>query len=136
MDALEAAALWARRRGAVNGQVRQTVRHLGERMHAVSLKHMDRDIYAKPVDRSSTGRPLWHRTRDLRAAERPEYAPDGAGVKLVNAMTYAEPRHEAGKPGRRLTKRPAHWRDEMREELRQEIPDALHAMNLRILRGG
>lgn len=134
--AAEIAARWARRGGAVNPEVRRTVRQLGERVLAAGLRHMEADIYAKPVDRSGTGRPKWQRTGDLKRAERLEWAPDGAGFTLTNALDYAEPRHEAGKPGRRKTTRPAHWREEALAELRVAIPVALAGMNLRIMRAG
>src|SRR5436190_24346529 len=97
MTANEIAAQFARRAGLVDGEVRRTVRGLREQMLASSLKHMQADIYDKPVDVSSTGRPKWKRTENLKRAEKLEFDGDGAGCRLVNEMPYAEPRHELGR---------------------------------------
>jgi len=130
----EIAAQWARRAGVVDGEVRRTVRQLGERLLTSSLKHMQEDIYDIPEDVSPTGRKKWTRTGALKAAEKLEFDADGAGCKLVNTQPYARARHELGRNGR-ATRRPAHWRDETREELRQVIPATFGAMNRRILEG-
>lgn len=128
---------WARRSGGATAEMRRAVQQLGRRALAISLKHMNADIYAKPVDATASGKPKWRRTGQLKGHERVVPSVDGLGFALVNDMEYAEARHEMGKAGsKRKTTRPAHWRDEMREELRQEIPAVFHAMNQRILRGG
>jgi hypothetical protein len=136
MTANDIAAQFARRAGAVDGEVRATVRALGEMLLAASLSHMEADIYSKPVDTGSSGQPQWKRTGALKQNEKLAFDPDGAGCRLVNEMPYAEARHELGRgPSGRKTSRPAHWRDEAFEEMRQVVPETLYAMNRRILEG-
>src|SRR5688572_11331885 len=80
----------------------------------ISVKHMNRLIYSQAIPRKKSGKPKWKRTRRLRNAEKAvieRVAAGGPRVVLKNTMRYAEPRHEMGKPGRRFTKRKAHWRD-------------------------
>jgi hypothetical protein len=136
--AAEIAARWARRAAMVNPEVRRTIRGLAELHLATSLKQMEAGIYSKPEDVSGTGRKKWVRTGRLRAGERVLFSEDGAGFTLTNVADYAEPRHEANKPGRRRINpaRTSHWRDETREALRTRTAYALAAMNLRISRAG
>jgi hypothetical protein len=96
-------------------------------------------IYSKPEDvNPRTGRRLWVRTGKLKASERVSlsHQSDVIELHLKNTADYAEPRHEAGKPGRRKTKRPAHWRDETVKVLRLRIRDAARATARKVLSGG
>jgi hypothetical protein len=95
-------------------------RIIGRKAVEISLKHMNRLIYAIPIPLRKNGKPQWEWTYRLRDSERVEYVKGTEGLVAVlrNNMRYAEFRHEMGKTGRRSTKRPAHWRDEAREEFR------------------
>jgi hypothetical protein len=80
---------------------------------------LNREVYGPAVDVSSTGRPKWRRTGALKRGEVGEVR-GPTEVAVVNRVAYAEPRHEAGKPGRRRINplRVSHWRDEMAKVMR------------------
>lgn len=92
----------------------------------VSLKHMDRLIYAIPEDRNRNGTRKWVRTERLRENERASVEEEGGEFRVVlrNRMSYARKRHEMGKPGtarprQRPYRRLAPWRDRTFTELRR-----------------
>jgi hypothetical protein len=125
---------WSRRAGRVGPEVRSMVERTGKRMLAISRRHMDEQIYSIPEDETKAGKKKWVRTGRLRKAEDLVYAPDGSGVTLTNTMPYARARHELGRNGRH-TKRPAHWREGIVNELRESTARELAIMNRRILEG-
>lgn len=136
MTADEIAALMERRTAAVERELQQAVRQLGVEALAASRKFMTADIYAKPVPkRPRSGKPQWTRTGQLRRAERLQVDTSGYQVTLVNDMAYAEPRHEAGKPGRRNTRYPAHWRDQTIAALKDRPAALCEAAIERALKG-
>lgn len=61
----------------------------------------------------------WVRTGHLRRSEQVQIV-GPARIIVKNTAIYAEPRHEAGKPGRRKINpaRESHWQDDMARELR------------------
>jgi hypothetical protein len=130
----ETVAKWQRRAGLVGPEVRRAVQRIGERMLNTSRRHMQEQIYNIPEDTEKSGKNKWTRTGNLKNAERLEYAPDGSAVTLTNAMIYARARHELGRDGRK-TKRPAHWRDGIFQELKDSTARETAAMNQRILSG-
>lgn len=101
----------------------------------ISKKHMQRLIYDKPIPNYPNGKPQWKRTGQLMRRERSTIERQGGQprVILVNTTRYAEYRHEMGKPGRRNTTRPAHWRDEARQEMRNMALNFLHGAMQRTL---
>jgi len=125
---------WQNRVGNAPAHVQDFVNRVGGAMLIVSRKNMDQMIYAIPEDQIKSGRKKWVRSGALREAEQLEFAPDGSGVMLTNALVYARPRHELGRDGRQ-TKRPAHWRDPIFNQLRDAISRELAAMNAKILEG-
>jgi hypothetical protein len=92
-----------------------------KRLLVISKRKMKELIYDNPIPVGKSGKPKWKRTRMLYRGEKVEVKREHGeiNITLVNDVTYAEPRHEAGKPGRRHTNFPAHWRDDAREEFRQ-----------------
>jgi hypothetical protein len=125
---------WQNRAGRAPKEARQLVRRTGQRMLKVAKQHMRQQIYSIPEDTDSQGRKKWVRTRALINAEKAEYAPDGSGVTLTNSMIYARSRHELGRDGRK-TKRPAHWRDGIFQELREEVERDMAETRYRIMKG-
>ncbi|HEV8176114.1 MAG TPA: hypothetical protein VGP44_00355 [Gemmatimonadales bacterium] len=95
------------------------------------------EIYALPEDLTRAGKKKWRRTGHLRRSERVEVRTPYV-VALVNDAAYAEPRHEAGKPGRRHINplRVSHWRDQVRETFASVVLDLRHETVQAILRGG
>ncbi len=89
---------------------------LAEQAEQLSRQMMERLIYSIPETVSSSGRPLWTRTRNLINNENGIVR--SAEVILTNSVVYARARHELGRDGRK-TDRPAHWRDEIRAGLRR-----------------
>lgn len=94
-----------------------------------SRKALKELIYDKPVPKGPRSKkPLWKRTGNLRRSEHKRVATAYLGI-IYNDAGYAEPRHEAGKPGRRKTRYPAHWQDvaavKARPQVRKIYRDAL-----------
>lgn len=81
---------------------------------------------------SADSKPAWKRTGALRRGEEPQF-PNPYTVVIVNVMAYAKPRHEAGKPGRRKTRYPSHWRDQLREQIEPYLQDYYEATMRAIL---
>lgn len=131
----EFARRWTTRVQRYGPALRNELREIGQRALQTSKALMQEEIYSNPEDRWPSGKPVWVRTGALLAGEVLEEEQADTFV-IDNTVGYAEFRHEAGKPGRRRTNRPAHWRDDMVKELQQEMPDRLHRLQLRILSGG
>lgn len=125
---------WQERAASVSPAARRTAQRVGARMLNVSRRHMQEQIYNIPEDKEASGKSKWTRTGNLKAAERLEYAADGSAVTLTNSMPYARARHELGRDGRK-TKRPAHWRDGIFQELQESTARETALMNRRILSG-
>jgi hypothetical protein len=107
----------------------------------VTLQYwLTRLIYSIPEDVwPKSGKKKWTRTGRLRQGEQVAIQPRGAdsvGLVITNRVPYAEPRHEAGKPGRKPTNRPAHWRDETLKSLRQGLRQDVQRAIRRIIQGG
>lgn len=127
---------WTTRVQRYGPAMRNELRQIGLRALQLSRAAMQEEIYSKPEDRRPrSGKPKWVRTGALYAGEVLEEDQADTFV-LDNAVAYAEFRHEAGKPGRRPTKRPAHWRDDAVKQLQEEMPERLHRLQVRILSGG
>lgn len=126
MTSQEMAKEWSRRARGAEGEFRKTMRGLGISAVALSKALMTAEIYAIPEDRTKRGKKKWQRTGRLRASEQ-FIQPDPYTVEVTNAMGYAEPRHEAGKPGHRKINplRLSHWRDEMVEKLAPVMEELL-----------
>jgi hypothetical protein len=125
------------RAAAVEPLLQEAARRLAVEALATSRQLLTSEIYDKPVDRRANGKPKWTRTGQLRRAERVEVRP-GPSVVLVNDQAYAEPRHEANKPGRRVinVNRTAHWRDDTLTKLRGRPAELYRAAILRALSKG
>lgn len=106
----------------------------GKIVEAVSRFQMNRLIYARPPDRTKSGKPKWVQTRRLYEAEKAHVESARDEVVLTNEMVYAAARHELGRDGRHTT-REAHWRDEARETMRREFNEQLHQANIRVMEG-
>jgi hypothetical protein len=128
------AKVWRTRATRYGPAMRNELRLISLAALQRSKNLMNEEIYAKPEDRSSTGRPLWVRTGDLYAGETMEEESHDS-FAIENAVAYAEPRHEANKPGRRRINpyRTAHWRDDMITEIETVMPERLHRMQLEVL---
>jgi hypothetical protein len=138
MTAEQLARRMLARRDLVEQEMRKTAGGLGLSAVKFTKELMTREIYAVPEDISPrTGRKKWRRTGQLRRAERFELR-DSYSVAVLNDQVYAEPRHEAGKPGRRGINplRESHWRDELAKTFRSICVDAWHATVLDLLRRG
>jgi hypothetical protein len=112
--------LWRDRQGRFASVAYGAREYLAASIQELSRAAMQRLIYSKPEDESTTGRKLWVRTGQLLNNEKSLLKGDGE-IVLTNATDYAEPRHEAGKPGRRAINpaRFAPWRDVMQDTFRQ-----------------
>ncbi len=112
-------------------EFRKTMQGVGIAALARSKQLMTEQIYAIPEDLSRSGEARqkrlkaqgkkftarkgdkkWTRTGNLRRSEKFEVR-SPYEVAIVNYAAYAEPRHEAGKPGRRNINplRESHWQD-------------------------
>lgn len=110
-----------------------TTRGLAVSALKLSKERMTAGIYALPVPkRPRSGKPQWRRTGHLRRSEQFEVrGPVEFAIK--NTASYAEPRHEAGKPGRRSVRYVSHWQDETKavmaricqEQWRETIRDVM-----------
>jgi hypothetical protein len=123
------------RAAAVEPEFRKTTHGLAVAALRYSKLKITELIYAFPVPKGKNGKPLWRRTGFLRRAERAEVR-DAYTAAIVNEASYALFRHEAGKPGRRPTRYPAHWRDELREAFRAVCLDAYSLTVQAILKRG
>lgn len=136
MTAKQLAAKMRARAAAVEPEFRKTTNGLAVSALKFCRERLTADIYALPVPkRPRSGKPMWRRTGNLRRSERAEVK-DAYTAAIVNDAVYAEPRHEAGKPGRRPTRYPAHWRDELREAFASILQDAYRLTVLAILKRG
>ncbi|HEY9014957.1 MAG TPA: hypothetical protein VIM84_07835 [Gemmatimonadales bacterium] len=96
-------------------ELANTTKGLARSANKLSKEKMTEGIYALPIPkRPRSGKPQWRRTGHLRRSETFEVR---GPVEFVtrNTAAYAEPRHEAGKPGRRKVRYVSHWQDETRE---------------------
>ncbi len=114
MTARELADQFSRGAEAVPREILRASEHIGEVALTLSRQLMEQEIYAIPEDTTRAGKKKWVRTGRLIASEAFDRSelPD---VIITNETPYAEPRHEAGKPGRRKINpiRESHWQDEM-----------------------
>lgn len=135
MTAQQLQRLMTRRAALVKSELTKTTRGLGISAVKFCKETMTREIYAIPEDVTSTGRKKWRRTGHLRRSERWELR-SPYQVAIINDARYAEPRHEAGKRGRRAINplRESHWRDELKRVFRPIEADAYRATILAILR--
>lgn len=133
--AAQLAEVWKRRQSLVEREFRQSSRALGISARAYSRQLMTEQIYALPEDRTKAGKKKWRRTGKLRRGE--TYRVEGLGTVIIeNNVPYAEPRHEAGKPGRRPINpaRESHWREELLEVFRPIVLDVRRSTIQDILR--
>jgi hypothetical protein len=96
------------------------------------------ELYAIPEDvNPRTGKKRWRRTGHLRRSEQVEVR-NAYVCAVINTAAYAEPRHEAGKPGRRRINpvRENHWRDELVTTFRPILIDLRRQSVLDLLKGG
>lgn len=122
---------------AVPAEFRKTARGLGISAVRFTREKMTSEIYAIPPDTTAAGKPKWRRTGHLRRSERYEVRSPYV-VAIVNDAAYSEPRHEAGKPGRRAINpiRRSHWRDELLKTFRPIVLEANRQTLLALLRRG
>ena len=123
MTAEQLARKYARRAEMVRTEFRKTARGLGISALRFTKQKLTELIYGLPVPKRKSGKPEWRRTGHLRRSERWELVDDYT-VRIINDASYAVPRHEAGKPGRRRVRYPAHWRDELVETFRPIVLEA------------
>ena len=144
MTARQLAQVFQRRAALVEREFKKTNEQLGLAAVTYCKERMTAEIYAIPettVSRRKRIGPnrgpllskygkardvkLWRRTGHLRRAERFELR-DAYTFAVVNDAVYAEPRHEAGKPGRRPINplRESHWRDELAKTFRPIVLEA------------
>ncbi len=136
MTAPELARLMKQRAAVTEAEFQRTTNRLAAEALKFCRETMTREIYAQPVPtRPKSGKKMWKRTGTLRRSERiePRTAYEAA---IVNDAAYALPRHEAGKPGHRKTRFPAHWRDELNKFIRPRITRAYRETVARILKRG
>ncbi len=136
MTAAELARLHRRRAARVPIEFRKTSNGLAIAAVKFCREKLTAEVYAIPEDVNKAGKKKWRRTGHLRRSERAEVV-DPYTVRVVNDAAYAEPRHEAGKPGRRNINplRVSHWRDELMETFRSVLLDAYEVTIQSILRG-
>jgi len=126
---------WQARTGRVSPEFRGLTERTGRRMLVVSKQHMRKQIYSIPEDMTASGKKKWVRTQRLLKGEKLEYAPDRSAVTLTNEVPYARARHELGRDGRR-TKRIAHWREGIYQEILEEVHADMVLTRHRIFTGG
>ena len=136
MTPSEYARAWDKRTKQYEPRMKREFRAIGQLAKQVSDRLLTQEIYSKPEDRTPSGRYKWRRTNRLAVSENLSFSEDGYQAILDNTAEYAEPRHEANKPGRRKINpyRTAHWRDDMLDILAAEIPERLMRVNADILR--
>ena len=139
MTAAEYARAWNKRTRDYKPRMRGEFRAIAQLAHTVANQLITKEIYSKPEDTWPSGKPKWRRTNLLAHSEQPPVFTEEDGnltATLVNTALYAEPRHEANKPGRRQInpKRTAHWRDDMLALLDAEIPERIRRTQIAILR--
>ena len=139
MTAEQIADRWERRVASARPALRMAMNELRLRTQAEVIRAINRGIYSKPEDVSPTGRKLWVRTGMLKAGEfvRLEDTFETTAVVITNFVPYAEPRHEANKPGRRQINpaRTSHWRDETVAKMRPVMLALIRDAERRIVRG-
>jgi hypothetical protein len=140
MNPQQYARAWNKRVRDYEPGMRREFEAIGNLAHTVATQLITREIYAKPEDVTPAGKPKWRRTNLLAHSEQPPVFTIDSGrltCTLVNTAVYAEPRHEANKPGRRRINpaRTAHWRDDMLAILATEVPERLRRLQATILRG-
>jgi hypothetical protein len=157
MTSRQLADLMIRRRDLFEPALRSATREIARIAIARSKQLMTEQIYSLPEGRTARGerrfqrflqtrqqgqtfRPRrgdrkWVRTGHLRRSERVEIL-NVYSCALVNDAVYAEPRHEAGKPGRRNINpaRESHWRDDVVEDLRSAVLELRRQAILKVLR--
>ena len=134
MTARELAAKHRRRLSLVEREMNRQVRGIARGTQEFVDRTITREIYSIPEDVSPTGRPKWRRTNLLAHSEK-AHVTDPYTVTVINTAPYAEPRHEAGKPGRRKINplRVSHWRDELVAAFRSNVLQQWRAAILRAL---
>jgi hypothetical protein len=136
MTARELAARMRGRARAFEPEFRRTTNSLAIEALRFCRVRMTDLIYAQPIPkRPISGKPMWKRTGFLRRAERVEIR-DAYTAVVINDAIYALFRHEAGKPGRRKTRFPAHWHDELRAVLPEMTRTAYRDAVRKVLTGG
>lgn len=136
MTAAQLAAKMKARARAVEPEFRRTTQGLARealrfcRLRISALIY-DQSIPTRPV----SGKPMWRRTGNLRRSERVEVR-SAYEAAVINDAEYAIYRHEAGKPDRRPTRFPAHWRDELVKAFRPKITAAYRDTVRRLLTRG
>jgi hypothetical protein len=135
VTAAQIAKLMQRRADLVEPEFLATSRGLAKSAVKFTKELMTNEIYAIPEDVTRSGKKKWRRTGQLRRSERAEVV-DPYTVRVYNTMAYAQPRHEAGKPGARAINpaRESHWRDELVETFGPVVADLHHETVLAILR--
>jgi len=137
MSPQEYARAWEKRSRDYGPAMKREFKAIGDLAHSVANRLLTQEVYSKPADTYPSGKPKWRRTNLLAVSEAPpQVSDDGTVITLVNTAVYAEPRHEANKPGRRQINpaRTAHWRDDMLLILDREIPERIRRLSLAILR--
>lgn len=135
MTPAQYARAWERRSRDYGPRMRVEIQAIGRLALTVSDRLLTQEVYSKPEDLTHSGRMRWRRTNYLAVSEKLE-TNDGHRIVLVNEAPYAEPRHEANKPGRRRINpaRTAHWRNDMLLILDREIPERIRRLQLAVLR--
>ena len=159
MTAEELAALMKRRRDLFEPAFRSATNEIARIAISRSKQLMTEQIYSLPEDRTAKGerrfqrfvqtrRPgqvfsarkgdrKWVRTGHLRRRERVEIV-SAYQCDVINDAVYAEPRHEAGKPGRRKINpaRESHWRDDLVNDMRDAVIEIRRDAVQQVLKGG
>lgn len=155
----ELVALMKRRRDLFEPAFMSATREIARIAISRSKQLMTEQIYNLPEDRTAKGARRfqrflqtrrsgqvftarkgdrkWVRTGHLRRSERVEIV-SPYQCDVINDAVYAEPRHEAGKPGRRKINpaRESHWRDDLVNDMRDAVIEARRSAIQRVLRGG
>ena len=112
---------WERRARLLEPTMAKATTQATAVVYAEARKQMRELIYDKPIPkRPISKKPMWKRTGYLRRSEKKRIASAYLGI-VYNDARYAEPRHEAGKPGRRKTRYVAHWRDDAAKVARPKV---------------
>ena len=137
MTAAQLARRMRRRQQLVEREFQKTSQGLAISAVRFCKEKLTEEVYAVPEDTTKAGKKKWRRTGHLRRSERAEVR-DPYTVVVINDAVYAEPRHEAGKPGRRRINpnRESHWRDELAKTFAEVTKDAYAAPVADILRKG